>query len=142
MNNQSPEDFIKSLPVVSTVPHDISQGDTPLPPTSLLSEAERKRLDKLAASGEQPVERPPADKEQELCLFEDGATVKWLPREGFGPQCLLVDASGKTLAIIKDSVISDFVANAINTFVVATAKNNDTDNPIRIMHKPLALPEQ
>lgn len=142
MSNQSPEEFVKTLPVASTVPHDISSGEVSLPPTALLGEAERRRLEKLAASGEQAVERPPADKEQTLELFEDGATVKWLPRPGSPTQCLIVDASGKHLAIARDENIADFICNSINTFVVATSKNNDTDNPIKLMHPPIEIPSK
>lgn len=139
MNNQSPEDFVKSLPVASTVSHDITHGDTPLPPTALLSEAERNRLQKLADAGEQPVERAPASREEELTTFDDGSVFKFFPRPGSTTQCILVDASGKQVAIVKDENMAEFLCNACNLFVVAQLKCEADGKPMQIFTKPVLL---
>lgn len=139
MNNQSPEDFVKSLPVVSTVGHDITHGDTPLPQTALLSEAERNRLQKLAETGEQPVERVPASREEELTTFDDGSVFKFFPRPGSTTQCLLVDASGKQIAVVKDENMADFLCNAANLFVLAQLKHEADGTQMQIFTKPVLL---
>lgn len=141
-NNLSPEDFVKTLPVASTAPHDISHGITPLPPTALLSEAERLRLEKMAANGEQPVERAPADKEQELNLYEDGSCTKHCARPGSYPQRIIVDGAGRHLAITKDEVIADWICNACNLMVIASKQAESEGRPLQIMHTPIVLPEQ
>lgn len=141
MSNQSPDDFVKTCPVASTVPHEIASGDTPLPPTCLLGAAERQRLDKLAASGEAPVERPPEDRTDVCQSFSDGSFFKWLPREGFGSQCLLVDAAGQSIAIVKNANLADFLANAVNLFAAAQLKHEAEGTQMRIFHEPVVLPE-
>lgn len=144
MNNQSPEDFVKSLPVVSTVSHDITHGETPLPQTALLSEAERNRLQKLADAGEQPVEPVPAGREETLTTFDDGSVFKFFPRPvlpGYpkSTQQVLVDASGKQIAIVKDENMAEFLCNACNLFVLAQLKHEADGTQMQIFTKPVIL---
>lgn len=140
-NNESPQDFIENLPVASTVERDISQGKASLPPTALLGEAERRRLEKLAESGEQPVEPSKPDKSEDITCFSDGSVVKYLPRPG-STQCVIVEATGKHLAITKDANIADWICNACNLMVFASAKAEIEGRPLQIFHTPVALPEK
>lgn len=136
-NNQSPSDFVASLPIASTVPHEIASGDTPLPPTALLSEVERLRLDKLAASGEQPIER---SREEQITTFEDGSCVKHCARPGSDTQRIIVEATGRQLAIAKDENIAEWICNACNLMVLASLKAEADGVPLQIFHKPIELP--
>lgn len=137
-DNQSPESFIASLPTATPNP-DVIAGLAALPETSLLSAAERLRLDKLAVAGEVPV-APFAIQSEQITTFSDGSVLKWLPRPGSATQCILVEATGIQIAIVKDVNFAEFLCNAANIFVIATAKNNNTDNPLQILTTPILLP--
>lgn len=138
-DNQSPESFVAGLPIAAPV--SASGGiDLPLPNTSLLSAAERLRLDNLARTGTLPVE-PTAVQSDELSSFSDGSFFKWLPREGSASQCILIDATGQQIAIVKNSNLADFLANAVNLFALAQLKHEAEGTQMQIFHKPILLPE-
>lgn len=136
-DNQSPDSFIAGLPAAATP----VQSDAVLPTPSLLSVGERARLESLSASGIAPVE-PAAVQSEEITTFSDGSVLKWMPRPGAKEQCILVEATGIQIAIVKNQNFAEFLCNAANIFVIATAKHNTTDNPLQILTKPIIIPDQ
>lgn len=139
-NSDSPQDFISKLPPAPLVEPNIIDGHTPMPPTALLSEAERKRLQELAANGSAPVEPIPADREEELTTFEDGSVFKFMPRLGSATQQILLDATGKQIAIVKDENMAEFLCNACNLFVLAQLKHEADGTQMQILTKPIIIP--
>jgi hypothetical protein len=128
------------LPPAPLSKPDITEGVTPLPSTALLSEAERKRLQELAASGQAPVEPVASDKEETITTFEDGSVFKYIPRAGSATQQIIVDATGKQIAIVKDDNLAEFLCNAANLFVLAQLKHEHDGTQMQIVSKPIIFP--
>lgn len=139
-NNESPDNFISKLPPAEIVRPDITEGVIPMPPTGLLSESERRRLDELAKTGQAPVEPSAPEKTDELTTFEDGGVFKYMPRPGSTSQCILVDAAGQQIAIVKNENLADFLVNACNLFVRAQIKHEIEGTPMQVVHTPRIIP--
>jgi hypothetical protein len=138
MSNQ--ENQPSKLPAAPLVQPDITEGVTPLPATSLLSESERKRLEELAATGEAPIVIKAPGAGDEIATFEDGSVFKYMPRPGPTEHQILVDASGKQYGIIRNENLADFICNACNMFVLAQIKCEAEGKAMEIVHTPRIIP--
>lgn len=133
MNNDTPS----KLPSAPLVKPDITDGAAILPPTGLLSEAERRRLDELSTTGQTPSE---PSEPVEIQSFSDGSFFKFTPRPGSASQQILVDAMGQQIAIVKNEELADFIANAVNLFALAQLKHEAEGTQMQIVQRPIIFP--
>lgn len=124
-------------PLVNADPTDIAQGVTPLPPTSLLSTEELARLNAgIAGPG----------KEDDITTFEDGSVFKYIPRPVppgspvVTEQCIIVEATGQQIAIVKNANLAEFICNGVNLFVLGSLKAEADGIPLSIVRRPIIIP--
>lgn len=111
---------------------------TPLPPTAVTPELQI--LDGPAADTALSALRAKEEAATEFTSFKDGSFFKYMPREGFLPQCVLVDAEGNQLGVMRNQDLAEFMVNAANLFVLATLKNRVDEQTLVQPGSPIILP--
>lgn len=105
-------------------------NNTPLPPTAITGPPEIQILDGPAAESALAALKAREEAAIEFTSFKDGSFFKYFPRAGFEPQCVLVDAEGNQLGIMRNHDLAEFMVNAANLFVLATLKNRVDEQKI------------
>lgn len=108
----------------------------PLPPTAIAPEVKilsgvEADLLALKVSEQSKVE---------FTMFPDGSFFKYVPRTGFEPQCLIVDAERVQIAVARNTDIAEFLCNACNCLVIASKMNAVQEQKIVQPGSPLILP--
>lgn len=111
---------------------------TPLPPTAITPELQI--LSGAEAETALAALRAKEEAAVEFTSFKDGSFFKYFPRAGFEPQCVLVDAEGHQLGVMRNSDLAEFMVNAANLFVLATLKNRMEEQMIVQPGSPIILP--
>lgn len=116
----------------------MSNNNIPLPPTALAPEIQI--LDGPAAYTALASLKAKEEAAVEFTSFKDGSFFKYMLREGYAPQCVLVDAEGHQLGVMRNSDLAEFMVNAANLFVLATIKNRMEEQKIVAHDSPIVLP--